>query len=183
MLCARITLTLLLITVPLQSLRAQTAAPPALPSWTDTLARPAGMIFSGTVIRIERAARQSRETQLVRVTFHVDDAVRGCATGDTVEMWEWAGLWTRADRYRPGEKLLLFLYARNGEGLTSPVAGDLGVLRLSSRGVLQLTSAQAALFGQVHPAPYSPVRPAHPSVSSSATISKDDVIARIREAQ
>jgi hypothetical protein len=184
MLRARLTLTLLVLTLALQPLRAQTASSPVGQPWMDRLARPAGMIVSGTVIRVQR---ESEHTS-VRVTFRVDDAVRGCATGDTVEILEWAGWWAHADRYRRGEKLLLFLYARNGEGLTSPVAGDLGVIRLNGRGALQLSSAQATLFGLTHPQPHSPSRPARPQIASPALTSpaptsKDDVIVRLREVQ
>lgn len=184
MLRIRLTLTLLCLTITLQPLRAQTASSLAGESWLNTLARPAGMIFSGTVVAIEPEAARDRPPSAVRVTFRVDDAVRGCVTGDTIAISEWAGPWSRADRYRPGEKLLLFLYARNGKGLTSPVAGDLGVLRLGPQGALQLTSAQAELFGLTHPALHSPARPVRARVGTPpAPLRKEDVVARIREAQ
>ena len=179
MLRARLTLTLLTLTLSLYSLRAQTASSPVGQPWMDRLARPAGMIFSGTVVSVRRESDRAS----VRVTLRVGDAVRGCATGDTVDIAEWAGLWAHSDRYRRGEKLLLFLYARNGEGLTSPVAGDLGVIRLDGHGGMRLTSAQATLFGLTHPALHSPSRPTRPQMASPPPALKNDVIVSSREAR
>jgi hypothetical protein len=143
MLRARLTLTLLCLTLPLNSLRAQTVSSQAIPSWLETLARPAGIIFSGTVAGIENEAARANQLSAVHVVFRVDDAVRGCGVGETVEIAEWTGLWAGAARYRIGEKVFLFLYPRNAAGRTSPVAGELGVFEIGMGGMLRVSSAQA----------------------------------------
>ena len=116
-------------------------------SWTDKLARPAGMIFSGVVARIEREQDQNGKPASMRIWFRVDEAVRGCYAGETIEVAEWAELWVRHDRYRVGQQVLLFLYPRNAAGLTSPVAGDMGVFMLDPDGLLRVTPQQARLLG------------------------------------
>ncbi len=113
--------------------------------WMEKLARPAGIIFSGAVVRVEREQNESGKPASVRIEFRVEEAVRGCYAGETIEVAEWAELWARHDRYRVGQQVLLFLYPRNAAGLTSPVAGDLGVLTLGSDGLVRLTLQQAAL--------------------------------------
>ena len=112
----------------------------------DKLARPAGIIFSGEVVRVERERDLDGKPASIRIAFRVDEAVRGCNAGETVELAEWAELWVRGDRYRVGQKFFLFLYPRNRSGLTSPVAGDLGVFMLDSRGLLKLTLQQSAFL-------------------------------------
>ncbi|MGZ4787379.1 MAG: hypothetical protein ACXVZX_02595 [Terriglobales bacterium] len=111
----------------------------------EKLARPAGIIFSGEVVRIERERDLDGKPASIRIAFRVDEALRGCNAGETVEIAEWAELWVRGDRYRVGQKVILFLYPRNHAGLTSPVAGDLGVFMLGSSGLLQLTAQQSGL--------------------------------------
>ena len=86
-----------------------------------------GYIFSGTVKAIERLTpRASGSVPVMRITFYVDRGLRGTATGQTLVIREWAGLWQAGDRYRPGERVMLFLYPPSKLGLTSPVGGDSG---------------------------------------------------------
>jgi hypothetical protein len=96
------------------------------------LARDAGLIFSGTVERIEHVAPAAGgDLGVVRITFRVRDALRGAASGEALTISEWDGLWTAGDRYRVGENLLLFLYPPSGDlGLTTPVAGGQGRISL-----------------------------------------------------
>ncbi len=101
------------------------------------LARDAGLIFSGTVERIERITPAARgDIGVLRVTFRVGEALRGAAPGETVTISEWDGLWVSRDRYRLGERLLLFLYPPSpGLGLTTTVGGDQGRIALNDSGL------------------------------------------------
>ena len=135
---------LMLVAIPSgsQSLPLSNAA-----SWTDKLARPAGIIFSGAVLQVEREQDENGKPVSVQITLRVDEAVRGCYAGETIEVAEWAELWARHDRYRVGQQVLLFLYPRNAAGLTSPVAGDLGVFLIGPDGLSRVTPQQAILLG------------------------------------
>lgn len=106
------------------------------------ISAPAGLIFSGTVLRVERALAESGETATVRVRFRVDKALRGCVAGQTIVVTEWAGIWAKGDRYREGQRLFLFLYPPSEAGLTSTVAGDLGKYEVGSQGLLRLSPQQ-----------------------------------------
>jgi hypothetical protein len=87
----------------------------------------AGYIFSGTVKAVERVTpRVNGSVAVMRITFHVDRGLRGTRTGQTLVIREWAGLWQAGDRYRPGERVMLFLYPPSKLGLTSPVGGGSG---------------------------------------------------------
>ncbi|MBZ5569077.1 MAG: hypothetical protein LAN64_14655 [Acidobacteriia bacterium] len=116
------------------------------------LARDAGLIFSGTVTRIEHVAPAARgDIGVVRVTFRVSDALRGATPGEALTISEWDGLWTAGDRYRVGENLLLFLYPPSGDlGLTTPVGGEQGRISLADS---QLSiAAVARLLADATPA-------------------------------
>ena len=88
-----------------------------------------GIIFRGTVLAIAAdTPRAPGEMAVTRVTFRVEDAIRGTTTGATLTIRQWSGA---ADEYRIGESLALFLYAPSGElGLTSPVGGRAGHRRV-----------------------------------------------------
>lgn len=87
--------------------------------------RSAGMIFSGTVLKIEHL-HSAGFPGVTQVTFRVESAMRGARRGQTLMVREWAGLWSSGERYRTGERVLLFLYPRSKLGLTSPVGGPSG---------------------------------------------------------
>lgn len=71
--------------------------------------RPAGYIFAGRVTAIEyKPSRSANEVATVRITFTVEPAIRGTTTGTKVSIREWAGLWNSGERYRVGERLVLF---------------------------------------------------------------------------
>ena len=93
----------------------------------EKLLRPAGIVFSGTVVRIERGLVEDGKPATIRIALRVDDALRGCNAGETIEIAEWAELWARGDRYRVGQKVFLYLYPRNEAVLSSPVAGALNL--------------------------------------------------------
>ena len=91
------------------------------------LARTAGLIFSGAVTGIIRhPATGGQSVETVAIHFHVDSAIRGTVSGADVTISQWIGTWSDEQRYRVGERLLLFLYPPSKLGLTSCVGGPLG---------------------------------------------------------
>jgi hypothetical protein len=91
------------------------------------LARSSGYIFDGTVLSVERVARNdANSVAMTQITFRVEQAIRGTRSGQVLTIREWAGLWNSGERYRPGERVLLFLYSPSKLGLTSPVGGPSG---------------------------------------------------------
>jgi hypothetical protein len=102
----------------------------------------AGIIFVGTMLKVERVVADDSKPATVMVSFRVDNAVRGCAAGQRVAVVEWAELWDNGGRYRNGQQVLLFLYPPSEAGLTSTVAGDLGKVQIGPQGLL-LTPQQA----------------------------------------
>jgi hypothetical protein len=153
----------------------------------EKLARPAGIIFSGVVVRTERERDLDGKPASIRIAFRVDEGLRGCNAGETIEIAEWAELWVRGDRYRVGQKVFLFLYPRNQAGLTSPVSGDLGVIMLGSSGLLQLTPQQSTFLSSQPSERPTPGESPHPTQARaglrSFIFSKRDLVDRIREAE
>jgi hypothetical protein len=99
------------------------------------MVRAAGIIFSGSVTSIGRAPSTSQQDPAsTTVTFQVEHAIRGASPGQNLTIHEWAGLWSRGERYRVGERVLLFLYAPGKLGLTSPVAGAMGRFAMDPHG-------------------------------------------------
>jgi hypothetical protein len=99
------------------------------------LNRSSGYIFDGTVLSVERIGQSETDTvQTVQISFRVEQAIRGTRIGQVLTIREWAGLWNSGERYRPGERLLLFLYTPSKLGLTSPVGGPSGRFAVDSRG-------------------------------------------------
>lgn len=113
----------------------------------------AGVVFAGEVVAIHSARHTSQagsqagseserriafgqgDDGVVEVVLRVDEAVRGCRTGGTYILREWAGLWmNHPGRYRVGERALWLLHAPNAGGLSSPVDGMMGVAPLVGRG-------------------------------------------------
>lgn len=106
----------------------------------------AGAIFSGTVLQIERVVTADAKPAFVRVKFRVDEAVRGCRSGDMVTLDEWAELWVRGDRYRKGQRLVVLLYPPSQTGVSSAVAGGLGTFFIGPDGLLRATPQQTSSF-------------------------------------
>lgn len=100
----------------------------------------AGVIFAGQVIAIRRptgyaGAAEDAAEGVVTVEFRVDQAVRGCASGPVYTLREWAGLWTGGtERYRVGQRLLMFLHSPDAHGLSSTVHGAEGAIPLRGGG-------------------------------------------------
>jgi hypothetical protein len=102
-------------------------------------------IFVGTVrsvTRVEPTLPSGVAT--VRITFHVENALRGVRRGQTLVIREWASRWESGEHYRVGERTMLFLFPPGKLGLTSPVGGELGKFRLDSYGHVLLNRAQVA---------------------------------------
>lgn len=123
---------------------------PVLPPGTigfPQMARAAGTIFSGTVTAITRhpaTGRQSVET--VAITFHVERAIRGATAGEDLTIYQWIGLWSNGQRYRSGERVLLFLYPPSKLGLTSCVAGAMGRFTIDPLGRVLLSAQHLSAF-------------------------------------
>lgn len=125
---------------PLQAADVRVAAPSL-----RQLAQKAGFIFSGTVMdvrKIEPSAPDSVAT--MQVTLRVDQAIRGVRARQLINIREWIGLWNNGDRYREGERVLLFLYGRSKLGLTSPVRGAFGKFEIGSAGEIVLEAARVS---------------------------------------
>jgi hypothetical protein len=100
------------------------AQPPPRPEIPNlhAIATRSGYVFAGTVKAVGRIKPRNQDSVAVmRITFHVDHGYRGVHTGQTFAIHEWAGLWENGERYRPGERVMLFLYPPSKLGLTSPV--------------------------------------------------------------
>ena len=138
---------------PSAHLPARIALPPRVPIASPgvlgfpAFTRAAGMIFSGTVKKIERSpARQGPSVETVAVTFHIESALRGASAGRDLTIRQWIGLWSGGHRYVLGERVLLFLYPRSKLGLTSCVGGSLGHFEMDRTGRVLLTAQQLSAF-------------------------------------
>jgi hypothetical protein len=111
---------------------------PAPPSTVElalhTMSDAAGVIFTGEVVRVLRAGGEDGSLGSVEIEFQVENAVRGCTSGDHYVLREWAGLWGAAEvRYRVGQRMLMLLRTPGPSGYSSPVGGMDGAIPL--RGV------------------------------------------------
>lgn len=111
------------------------------------IARAAGTIFYGKVIGIERhPANRGQAVETVAVTFRVDGAIRGAVPGDRLTISQWIGLWSSGQRYRIGERVLLFLYPPSKLGLTSCVAGPIGRFSVDAWGRVLFSAQHLSAF-------------------------------------
>jgi hypothetical protein len=87
-----------------------------------SLASRAAVVFAGQVQTIERKGG------VVEVVFRVDQVMQG-DVGATYTLREWGGLWSAGEqRYRVGQRAMMFLHAGSVGGLSSPVDGMEGVV-------------------------------------------------------
>ena len=111
------------------------------------VARAAGIIFSGTVTGIaRRAAKAGNSVETVAITFRVENAIRGATPGETLTISQWMGLWSSGQRYRVGERVLLFLYPPSKLGLTSCVSAPVGRFAMDPRGRVLLSAQHLSAF-------------------------------------
>lgn len=146
-----------------EPVRAQSA--PAAPFETlHAMTRQAGVIFTGTVTRVQRSG-SGKQAGIVEIEFALQDTFRG-VSGSTYVLREWAGLWPATDEpYQVGQRYLMLLHATGSSGLSSPVAGDDGALliRTAPDGTpetvdLRWIAARTATSGSVPvPIPYSSI--------------------------
>jgi len=114
------------------------SAAPLVPGIRSQAAR-AGYIFDGTVESVEAIAPgSSNAIPVMRITFRVRTAIRGVRAGQRLVIRECAGLWEAGEQYRPGERLMLFLYPLSKLGLTSSVGGSLGRLVVGTNGRIEV---------------------------------------------
>lgn len=110
------------------------------------LTRSAGYIFVGRVKTVQYLpGNSSTHVATTRICFHVEQGLRGVRTGKELVIRQWAGLWDAGERYRPGERVLLFLYPMSKLGLTSPVGGPQGRFALDHKGQVILGWERAVL--------------------------------------
>jgi hypothetical protein len=123
-------------------------ANPGLPQDVfQQLVRTAGIIFSGRVVSVgDTASSSGPEHAATSITFQVEHAIRATLPNQSVTIHEWAGLWSRGERYRVGERVLLFLYGPSKLGLTSPVAGTMGRFAVDSQDRIVIGAAHIAAF-------------------------------------
>jgi hypothetical protein len=150
-------------------------APPLLSSPTlRQLTQRSGYIFAGTVLAVELVhAKAQNEVATIRITFRVDQAIRGVSPKQTLAIHEWAGLWDSGERYRPGEQVLLFLYQTSKLGLTSPVNGSLGHFMLDHNGSVLLNAERLAVLQTG-----LPVQP--PGVGKIVPVNRTDFVRAIQ---
>ncbi len=110
------------------------------------ISRAAGLIFSGTVTRVERRPAVGQAIETVAITFHIENAIRGATPGQDLTIAQWIGLWSSGQRYRVGERVLLFLYPPSKLGLTSCVAGSIGRFQIDAWGRVLLSAQHLSLF-------------------------------------
>jgi hypothetical protein len=110
------------------------------------MTRAAGLIFSGTVTAIAPRPATARSVETVAITFHVEQALRGVIAGENFTILQWIGLWTSGQRYRTGERVLVFLYPPSKLGLTSSVAGPIGRFSVDLSGQISLSAQQLSAF-------------------------------------
>jgi hypothetical protein len=95
----------------------------------------AGIVFVGQVVAVRRTGSEDGASGVVEVEFLIEQAVRGCTAGSTYVLREWAGLWSGGDqRYRVGQRLLMFLHEPGPGGVTSPVGGMAGAIPIRGAG-------------------------------------------------
>ncbi|HLW85476.1 MAG TPA: hypothetical protein VKR60_09705 [Candidatus Sulfotelmatobacter sp.] len=120
---------------------------PPGPITFSQIARASGMIFVGTVTKVERGPeRDGTAIATVAVTFRVERPLRGAISGESLTIQQWLGLWTGGQRYTVGEHVLLFLYPPSRLGLTSSVAGPMGRFKVDLAGRILLSELQFAVF-------------------------------------
>lgn len=113
----------------------------------NQLAQAAGTIFSGTVTAVaRRPAGRSQAIETVSITFHVERAIRGAVPGEDLTISQWIGIWATGQRYRVGERVLLFLYPPSKLGLTSCVGAGLGRFSFDPRGRVLLSAQHLIAF-------------------------------------
>jgi hypothetical protein len=104
------------------------------PQW-EHMSRRAGMVFAGTVLSFStQAPRTDRPVPSFTLRFRVDRAIAGVEPGQILTIHVWTSAWSLQQPMQLGKRILLFLYPQSRLGLTSPVGGLRGQIRLDATG-------------------------------------------------
>lgn len=99
----------------------------------------AGAIFVGQVSAIRRTSPLDGSAVrggVVEIDLRVGQSILGPVSGATYTLREWSGLWEfNSDRYRVGQRMLLFLRTPSSNGLSAPVHGFEGAIPLRGGGI------------------------------------------------
>jgi hypothetical protein len=96
----------------------------------------ADVIFMGQVLTVRLPEGAGPASGIVEIEFRVDQAIRGCKSGQPYVLREWGGLWTGSSgRYRVGQRLLMLLHAPSRGGMSSPVGGLDGAIPIRQSAV------------------------------------------------
>ena len=113
------------------------------------ITRKAGLIFTGTVVAVTPIReRDADQISSVEVTFQVEQALRGPKAGQRFSIREWPGLWLSGERYRIGQRMMIFLYPPSRAGLTSPVGGGAGRFDIDRDGRISVKPVQPPSVGR-----------------------------------
>jgi hypothetical protein len=128
-------------------LRAQDpAVPQTLEDALHQMSDLAGVIFVGEVSAIRHREGDQGASGVVEIDFRMEQAVRGCPSGASFTLREWAGLWQGGDeRYHVGQRLLMMLHSPGPTGITSPVAGLDGAIPLHAQNSIPLAGSSASI--------------------------------------
>ena len=133
----------LLFTVHALSGQQRTIASSTVPLNLREVTAHAGTILVGRVVSIKPTPPGSTDqVGCVQITLQVEQGIRGARAGEHFSFREWVGLWSEADRYRVGQRMMLFLYTRSTLELTSPVGGPAGRFPIDTSGRVRLIPAQ-----------------------------------------
>ena len=125
---------------PSISIQAFGGTPETADALIEQMSAAAGVIFAGEVTAVRRpvgfaGSGQDAAEGIVEVDLRVDQPLRGPDAGSTYTLREWAGLWAGGvERYKAGQRLLLFLYAPDAHGLGGLVHGAEGAIPLRGSG-------------------------------------------------
>jgi len=111
------------------------------PQWKQ-LSRRAGIIFAGTLVSSGATLNKDQEAQpmfgpganVLELRFRVDRPIAGVEPSQFLTIREWTGALSRQRPLHQGDRILLFLYPPSRLGLTSPVGGAQGQIRLDPSG-------------------------------------------------
>lgn len=115
---------------------------PKVPTAEAANARPAspniqsrvGACFLSTMVPPIAPAAISPNVPAVELRFRVERPIAGTEPGQILTIREWTGALSRQFPLHSGDHVLLFLYPPSRLGLTSPVGGNRGQIRLDSSG-------------------------------------------------
>jgi hypothetical protein len=121
------------------------------------LVKRAGIILVGQVYAIRMPAGEanpgtsgglhSSMPHVVEIEFRVDQGVRGTSIGEPFVLRETEDQWRKGPQFTPHERVIVFLYPPDKDGLSAPVGGAVGVLPRSDADEVDLTRLHALVEG------------------------------------